>query len=148
MTVAMHDVHAALDAPAGFTVRPFRQSWEHRRAEYLELVKGDGVIFVARPTNLPEQIAGYATISVRPSAHRPMLVPDTPREGELESLVVASEYRRRGVARALLDCARAWLREEGAGTMLVGVRAANIEAQSAYEELGARPAFVVLALVP
>ena len=55
---------------------------------------------------------------------------------ELESVVVAPEQRRHGLARALCLAAMQWARAHGARTMMLEVRAGNGAARSLYASLG------------
>ncbi len=56
--------------------------------------------------------------------------------GELESVAVAVEERRRGVGRALCEAVVAWCREMGAARMELEVRAQGVAAIALYEVLG------------
>lgn len=56
--------------------------------------------------------------------------------GELESVAVASEERRRGVGRALCLAVMEWCRGQNAQTMELEVRAGSLGAIALYEGLG------------
>ncbi len=56
--------------------------------------------------------------------------------GELESVAVEGEERRRGVGRALCVAVMEWCRAGGAGTMELEVRAGSVGAIGLYEGLG------------
>jgi [ribosomal protein S18]-alanine N-acetyltransferase len=55
--------------------------------------------------------------------------------GELESVAVAGEERRRGVGRAICLAVMEWCRGQGAGTMELEVRAGSVGAIGLYEGL-------------
>jgi ribosomal-protein-alanine N-acetyltransferase len=55
---------------------------------------------------------------------------------ELESVVVAAEMRRAGVGRALCEAVIAWGRAQGAGEMMLEVRAASAGVIALYAGLG------------
>jgi ribosomal protein S18 acetylase RimI-like enzyme len=54
----------------------------------------------------------------------------------LNDLYVAPEYRRHGVARLLMEAARALAAEEGVGRILLETAEDNVQAQRLYESLG------------
>lgn len=60
-------------------------------------------------------------------------------EGEVQYLFIAPEYRRRGIATALLRLMAAWFREQGVGRVCVNVDADSPAAQPFYSALGALP---------
>ena len=53
-------------------------------------------------------------------------------EAELELIVVAKTYRRRGVGRRLLQAAELWAAAQGAATLQLEVRRSNTVARSFY----------------
>ncbi|MBB6143238.1 ribosomal-protein-alanine N-acetyltransferase [Silvibacterium bohemicum] len=55
---------------------------------------------------------------------------------DLESVVVAEEFRRRGIATALLDGVTAWSRERGGLHIELEVRVSNHPAIALYERYG------------
>ena len=57
-------------------------------------------------------------------------------EGELESVVVHQDLRRQGVGSSLCRAVMQWAREEGAGRILLEVRAASAGAVRLYGGLG------------
>lgn len=75
--------------------------------------------------------------------HRPPLFAETER-GEVESLVVRPEARRRGAGRALAEAAFAWLRARGLARVEVQVAAENGEGRAFWRALGFGPAMDVL----
>lgn len=62
-----------------------------------------------------------------------------PPESELESIAVAAERQRQGIARALFAALEPRLRGAGADSVLLEVRASNIPAQGLYRALGFEP---------
>jgi ribosomal-protein-alanine N-acetyltransferase len=58
--------------------------------------------------------------------------------GELESVAVAAEQRRRGVGRALCEAVIVWCRGLGAARIELEVRAQGVAAIALYEALGFR----------
>jgi GNAT superfamily N-acetyltransferase len=60
------------------------------------------------------------------------------RRCHVDTLVVASAARRRGVGRALLEALGGWARSRGAAELLLTIWAGNLEAEAFYERLGYR----------
>ena len=58
--------------------------------------------------------------------------------GEVLNLAVAPEWRRQGVARALLDAGIAALAARGADEIFLEVRESNVQAQALYTSAGFR----------
>ncbi len=79
---------------------------------------------------------GFATVLVRDPPPVPVFVPK--RIGVVDSLGVARRARKRGVGRALMAAAEAWLRERGARDLELTVYEANPEAIAFYEAIGYR----------
>lgn|SRR5581483_9202096 len=59
--------------------------------------------------------------------------------GEILNLAVEPAFRRRGIARALLEAGLAALRRRGAGEVFLEVRVSNVAAQALYRRAGFRP---------
>lgn len=57
---------------------------------------------------------------------------------ELESVVVRAEARRCGIGKGLCEAGMGWVRERGAASMELEVRASNTAALALYRELGFR----------
>lgn len=70
------------------------------------------------------RVAGFAVVSL------------TPPESELETIAVSVEFRRRGLARQLLEALAEAIRREGVCMTLLEVRASNEEAQAFYRAMG------------
>lgn len=62
----------------------------------------------------------------------------TPPEAELETIAVAAEFQRRGVARRLIRALTAALRAEAVREVVLEVRVSNEPAQALYGSLGFR----------
>jgi GNAT superfamily N-acetyltransferase len=60
-------------------------------------------------------------------------------EGEVQYLFVAPQYRRRGIATALVRAMADWFMEQGAVHVCVNVSPDNPAARPFYESMGARP---------
>jgi GNAT superfamily N-acetyltransferase len=61
-----------------------------------------------------------------------------PTRRELVGMWVAPSHRGRGLARSLLDRVAEWAGDEGATTLVLGVRQGNHAARSAYLSMGLR----------
>ena len=60
-------------------------------------------------------------------------------EGEVDSLYVCEEYRRKGVAKNLMERALAWLEQSGAGRITLKVSVGNEEVLGFYARFGFFP---------
>jgi len=97
------------------------------------LSRGDSAFFVAEA----DGIVGIAHGVLRSAPDLPVFVPQ--RWGLLESLVVASAWRRRGVGLLLAQAFEAWALEEGASWVEASVYDFNADARRFYEALGYLP---------
>ena len=89
---------------------------------------------VALVAETSKDLAGFAVASL------------TPPEAELEAIVTAVPFQRRGVARNLVDFVVKYLRAEGVSEVLLEVRASNLQALAFYRaagfvECGKRPRY-------
>lgn len=84
------------------------------------------------------QIVGSIDVSVRQTEDSPLVVPR--RYARIGTLLVAERYRRRGIARALLDAAHRWARDQGVDQFELNVYEFNQGAIALYERLGYRTA--------
>ena len=64
--------------------------------------------------------------------------------GEIDSIFVEDEYRARGVGRALMEQALAWLSGAGCGEISVGVAGGNEETFGFYRRFGFYPRMTIL----
>ncbi len=62
--------------------------------------------------------------------------PDKPSELYIDELGVAEAFRRRGLARAMLDAMLAWGRELGCEEWWVGTETDNVPARGLYDSYG------------
>lgn len=109
--------------------------WAARSSRYRTWLAEGGlcVVAVESPGSAP---VGYAMVSISPEAE------DFDFSGpvaEMESLVVAPESRRIGVATGLLEQVRIELRQAGVRRMLVGALVSNVPAHTFYVAHGLRP---------
>ena len=86
-----------------------------------KLATGDGMLFIAKEGSLiiGTAMAGY-------DGHR----------GWLYKVAVAPEYRRRGIARSLVDHAVRALRAAGCTKVNLQIRPANADVREFYESIG------------
>jgi ribosomal protein S18 acetylase RimI-like enzyme len=80
------------------------------------------------------RIIGLLHAKMRETADVPILVPR--RYIVIDNLVVRREFRRRGVARGLMEMAHHWAREKGLAQIDLNVWEFNKEAIAFYESLG------------
>ena len=139
----MAEQRAAPD-PEGFTIT--RMS-EHDLLEVVEIEEQSGLsrwgwaayyaelqganrdlMLVARPAGAPDSspIMGY------------IVARETAGELHINNFAVRSEYRRRGIGAALLNCVIQEARRRKANAAFLEVRSANRAAQSLYEKSGFR----------
>lgn len=121
-------------------LRDADDSWRRRRAVYAGwLESGEGRLLLAAELEHADDgapLAGYAFVRICPGGATFDL---GERVGDLESLSVAAALRGRGVGGALIDAARALLREEGVTHWSVAYFEANAGAGRLYERAGFRP---------
>ena len=94
----------------------------------------------------PEELASYlhlgrVLVAVDDGsvvAHLQLVESDTADELELKSLAVLEQHQRRGIGRALVDCAVAECRAGGTHTLLVATGAADVGNLRFYQLLGFR----------
>lgn len=77
---------------------------------------------------MPGKLAGFAVVSM------------VPPEAELESIGVAAQFQRRGIARALLAAIASECLAHGCTELILEVRASNEVAQALYQAAGFEPA--------
>jgi len=130
---SMVDHHREL-AGGDHPVRDAVDSWAICRADYGRwLADGSGVLLVAKDGGTA---VGYAFLRLLPSGQT-FDFGDV--RGEVDALAVAPAARGSGVGTALLERARAELRERGCRYWTIGVMEANLGAAALYERMGFRP---------
>lgn len=95
------------------------------------LSKDNFTVFVAEEDSL---LVGAVAVSVSSSAPQPFLT-FRPR-GHIATIVVTESYRGRGIGRALMSAAEAYVKENGAEDIKLEVMAFNTHALDFYRELG------------
>ena len=104
-------------------------------ADYLE--PGDGRVFVAERDG---RLVGVISVAL---ARRPAFFAETVR-GHVEHLYVRPDARRRGLGRALVEEAFAWLRRGGASRVELEIDPDNLEGRRFWSALGFETAMQVL----
>ena len=79
-------------------------------------------------------VVGYTYAGIEPFSWKELR--DT--AGYVHDIVVDQAERRTGVARALMEAAIAWVREQGVASVMLGTAASNEGAQRLFEKLGFR----------
>lgn len=125
------ELHAAL-APSFFRSAP-RAELEWRRL-LADAHAATFVVLVEPPA--PPAVAGVVMVRVYDTPAEPTMQPR--RRGHVETLVVASGRRRRGLGRRLLAAAAQWARGQGAEEMVLTTWAGNEAADAFYERMGYR----------
>ena len=129
--IALQDYESGLDSrfPDGGSIVDAYVPDILRRCETYK-----GKIIVA---DVDGEIAGYAMVWTSVKGEE---IEDGDFEtGRLADLAVLEEYRRRGIARALIEAAEDYAREQGAETLQIGVLAANSGAIELYRSSGYEP---------
>ncbi|HEX7336254.1 MAG TPA: ribosomal protein S18-alanine N-acetyltransferase [Gemmatimonadales bacterium] len=124
---APYRIRSAIPADAGPLVaierRCFSDPWSERSfREALDSPWSFGLVAHAGP-----RIAGY------------LIGREVAGTGEVLNLAVAPDFRRRGVARALLRAGLALLRKRRVDEVFLEVRESNVSAQALYLSSGFRP---------
>jgi [ribosomal protein S18]-alanine N-acetyltransferase len=115
------------DLPAVLAIqRECPQAAQWLAADYAHLANNPGPLLLVAEVELEAatKVAGFATF------HQLF------DEADLRNLAVAPEYRRRGVARALIEAACDRLRQTGTKRLFLEVRVSNEPALSLYQALG------------
>jgi ribosomal protein S18 acetylase RimI-like enzyme len=120
-------------------VRPFEDSWEHRKGQYLDWLSRDGYTLLVAERD--GELIGYAMVSVNEGAATWDVGDPT---AEIETLSVLESERGHGVGRALTDAAAGVATEAGARSVAVGVAHTNADAIRFYEREGYEPFYVLM----
>jgi ribosomal protein S18 acetylase RimI-like enzyme len=119
-----------------YPVRGTEESWERRRAQYVEWLEGDDAwLFLVPGEGAEGAPLGYAFLRVDSSGPTWNL---GDRVGDLESLSVAGAARGKGIGTELIAHCREHLAAIGAQWWTVSVIAANGGAVDLYEREGFR----------
>ena len=105
-------------------------TFERRIEKFLALP--DGRLYV-RAAEDSGAIVGYVVATVSAEG-----------AGEIDSIFIEDEYRARGVGRALMEQALAWLSGAGCGKISVGVAEGNDEVFEFYRRFGFFPRMTIL----
>jgi diamine N-acetyltransferase len=106
-------------------------TWEMRKKRLLEKsAKGELLVHLARDKGT---LIGYCVSSV-----------DSEKQGEIESIYIEKEYRKRGIGDDLMKTALNWMDDRGVQTKIIGVAVGNEEAFGFYEKYGFFPRVTVL----
>ena len=121
-------LHAALlpeiFQPVEGSARPLEQ--------FLEKINSpDDVLFIAEWQG---KICGLVDAQEEAASPYPMFIPA--RFARIDNLVVAKDYRRQGVARALLDAIRRWAGERALEAIRLNVFSKNSDALMFYDGAG------------
>jgi GNAT superfamily N-acetyltransferase len=96
----------------------------------------DARVLVAESARESDGVIGVVSARLYDTPPDPTLLPR--RRCHVDTLVVASAARRRGVGRALLEALGGWARSRGAVELLLTTWAGNPAAEAFYERLGYR----------
>jgi GNAT superfamily N-acetyltransferase len=102
-----------------------------KRDGRIVLAEAEGVVIAAMGFSIDED-AAYVTDDVR-------------RHGTVTDLVVAEDWRGRGVGRRLLEEAERLTRQAGCRRLVIGALVANKRAEKAYRSFGFAPYVSILA---
>ena len=134
MPVAIRSA-ALNDVPAILTIEQQAPNAAHWTAEQYKKLVGSGIVLVAEEAaEEVDQICGFICAKV---------VAD---EREIENVVVAAEFLRRGIANELVRNLVQRAENEAASAILLEVRESNLPARGLYEkhgfrEVGRRPVY-------
>lgn len=137
--LALHRHHRAVVRSLPL-VEDDEQSWQRRRARYLDrLSSGGGLLAIAVEE---EAVVGYALVCVERGPDDTFPVGE--RYAELYSLSVLPHLRGQGIGTRLLDFVDRELGRRAIYDLKVAVMEANGDARRLYERRGLRPAEITL----
>jgi [ribosomal protein S18]-alanine N-acetyltransferase len=119
--MAGKDIDRVVEIAAGMDQAPHWPRWVYEAALDPDFPKRIARVAEDAATGV---LAGFAVAGL------------TPPEAELETIVVAAEFQRCGIARRLFQTLADELRQEQVGNVLLEVRASNEPAQAFYRALG------------
>jgi ribosomal protein S18 acetylase RimI-like enzyme len=131
----MDELHASLH-PGWFR----RRGWPRPPSELERILRASDERL--RVADEDGAVVGLCHLQLYDTPPIPWMTPS--RRAHLDSLVVDTGARRRGVGRRLLDDAAAWARGRGAGELVLTVWNGNEDAARFYASLGFGPVNSVL----
>jgi ribosomal protein S18 acetylase RimI-like enzyme len=134
----LYDRHNEVTPHLRDRARSFERSWESRRRTERRWLDSEPDSFVVAAQNGARYV-GYAFVRVRSGAGFAESWSVSDPLADLVTLVVAPEFRGRGIGSALMDAVEARLWEMGVADMAIGVVATNTEVIPFYERRGAVP---------
>jgi ribosomal protein S18 acetylase RimI-like enzyme len=140
--LCLHHHHQSI-APALAPYAGDHASWQTRRRFYSDclLHKGSFVLLA----HSGEELIGYALVLVQPTSSMwsdTWVVGD--RTAEMETIVVAPEWRGRGVASLLMDRVEAELEKLGIKDVIIGAVPTNSEVLELYRRRGFESTWLVM----
>jgi ribosomal protein S18 acetylase RimI-like enzyme len=140
--LCLHHHHQSI-AP---TLAPYAgddASWQTRRRFYSDCLLHKGSFVLLAYSG--EELVAYALVLVQPTSS---LWSDTwvvgDRTAELETIVVAPEWRGRGVASLLMDRVEAELEKLGIKDVIIGALPTNLEVLELYWRRGFKSTWLVM----
>src|SRR5260370_1036861 len=131
---ALREHHLSVAPPWLPPAYPAEESWRRRARQYREwLADPDSFVLVARRGH---GLVGYAMVHLRGGSPT---WPTSERAGEVETLAVLPEERRRGIGRALLNAVSQRLHALGASEISLHLLVGNDDAGRFYEREGFSP---------
>ena len=114
-----------------------KQTFENRKKDLLE--KASGGKFRVEIARIPSESrdAGYCVSSISAGG-----------EGEIESILIDSDFRGKGIGETLMKNALEWMDNSGVKSKKVSVGAGNESAFGFYEKFGFRPRLTILVQIP
>jgi len=100
-----------------------------------QLREPDVIVFVAEEDG---EVLGYVYAALEPQSWKEL----RDAAGFVHDLVVEERARGRGIARALMEAAIEWLKEQGAPRVVLGTAEQNAAAQRLFTKLGFRRTMV------
>jgi ribosomal protein S18 acetylase RimI-like enzyme len=140
--LCLHRHHQSI-AP---TLAPYADddaSWQRRRRFYSDCLLHNGSFVLLAYFGV--ELIAYALVLVQPTSSMwsdTWVVGD--RTAELETIVVAPEWRGRGIAKQLIDRVEAELEKLGIEDVIIGALPTNSEVLELYRRRGFEPTWLVM----